>query len=149
LRKFNRRQPSTKKITLKPTKIKLKALMNSLPVKGEFQATIANKTKRIVTKFIVMKQNMNSYPLIGRKSLIDLGMLIIDPEGRLGDYREVKNVNKSKEKKYRKIIEQILKKYGQVFEGVGLIQDKRKDKDIVAKLHLKKIQLQWQRNQDQ
>jgi hypothetical protein len=90
LRKFNRRQPFTKKITLKPTKIKLKALMNSLPVKGEFQATIANKTKRIVTKFIVIKGNMNSYLLIGRKSLLELGMLIIDPEGRLGEYKQVK-----------------------------------------------------------
>jgi hypothetical protein len=111
LRKFNRKQPSTKNITLKPTKIKLIALMNSLPVKGEFQATIANKTKRIVTKFIVIKGNMNSYPLIGRKSLLDLGMLIINPEGRLGEYREVKNINRSREKKYKRNIEEILKKY--------------------------------------
>ncbi|VDI37629.1 Hypothetical predicted protein, partial [Mytilus galloprovincialis] len=64
-------------------KTKLSTLQSSLKVKGEFITTVRNATRGITTKGIVIKGKINSPPLIGKKTLIELGMLQIQEDGTL------------------------------------------------------------------
>ncbi|CAC5422300.1 unnamed protein product [Mytilus coruscus] len=59
------------------SKTKLSTLQSSLPVKGEFITTVRNATRGIKTRMIVIRGKNNSPPLIGKKTLIELGMLQI------------------------------------------------------------------------
>ncbi|VDI46568.1 Hypothetical predicted protein [Mytilus galloprovincialis] len=65
------------------SKTKLSTLQSSLKVKGEFITTVRNATRGIKTKVIVIKGKTNSPPLIGKKTLIELGMLQIQEDGTL------------------------------------------------------------------
>ncbi|XP_053376601.1 uncharacterized protein LOC123533440 [Mercenaria mercenaria] len=77
-------------IILHESKTKLSTLQNELPVSGEFKATARNKTRGIKTVFIVVKGKINSPPLLGRKSLTELGMLDIRPDGSLREQNELR-----------------------------------------------------------
>ena len=60
---------------LSDSKTKLSILQTSLPVKGEFITTVRNATRGVEAKKVVIKGKINSPPLIGKKTLIELGML--------------------------------------------------------------------------
>ena len=113
---------------LQKSKVKLKTIQGELTTKGEFLARIGNTNKQIEAKIIVITGHMDSAPLLGRETLIQLGMLKIDPEGRLEENPVIKKVGKS--------YETIVKKYD-VFEGIGLIRDKRRNEDIYATFNMK------------
>ena len=68
-------------IELKESNTKLSTLQNTLGVSGEFKATARNQTRGSETILVVVKGKINSPPLLGRKSLFDLGMLDIDQTG--------------------------------------------------------------------
>ncbi|CAC5383020.1 unnamed protein product [Mytilus coruscus] len=61
--------------------IKIRTLQNSLPIKGEFTTVIRNETSGTVTKFIVVKGEIKSSPLISKSTRIELGMLQIRADG--------------------------------------------------------------------
>ena len=69
------------KATLMPTSVKLNTLQAPLPVKGEFSTIIRNKTCGVETKFLIITGRIGSPPLIGKPTLLKLGMLKIDPDG--------------------------------------------------------------------
>ena len=71
--KFQERTEST--VVLRSTKMKLKALKDTLPVKGTFQATLRNENRGIETEFVVLKGEMDSRALISHDSLKALVML--------------------------------------------------------------------------
>ena len=49
---------------------------------------VRNETCGIVTKFIVIEGKMNSPPLLCRQTLLDLGMMKIQPDGSLATPNE-------------------------------------------------------------
>ena len=56
-----------------------------MKVSGEFKATVRNQTRGTETTFVVVKGKINSPPLLGKKTLSELGMLEIRPDGTLND----------------------------------------------------------------
>ena len=50
---------------------------------GVFNAILRNTTRGTETSIIVVKGKINSPPLLGKKTLIELGMLEIRPDGSL------------------------------------------------------------------
>ena len=68
---------------LEPSRDKLKTLQSDLTVKGEFTATLRNKNRGAQSKFLVIQGKMDSPPLLNKDTLLELGMLKIDPEGTL------------------------------------------------------------------
>ena len=74
---------SAQPYNLKPTKKKLSNLMTELPVKGEFSAIIRNQTCGVKASIFVVKGHMRSPPLISRDTLINLGMMVLHPDGAL------------------------------------------------------------------
>ncbi|CAC5387198.1 unnamed protein product [Mytilus coruscus] len=66
---------------LERSTVKLRTLQNSLPIKGEFKTVIRNETCGTETKFIVVKGEIKSPPLISKSTLIELGMLQIRADG--------------------------------------------------------------------
>ena len=77
-------------ITLKTSNTKLSTLQNELKVSGEFKATVRNKIRGTETTFVVVKGKINSPPLLGKKTLSELGMLEIRPDGSLRDQNELR-----------------------------------------------------------
>ena len=121
------------------SKTKLSTLQNSLPVKGEFETTIRNATRGVRTKIVVIKGKINSPPLIGKKTLIDLGMLQIKKDGSLkepNDLRIKEDHVKSVKENFQEI-DQITSRYKEVFEGIGLIADPRKTENFTVKFSMK------------
>ncbi len=123
--KFQERTEST--VVLRSTKMKLKALKDTLPVKGTFQATLRNGNRGIETEFVVLKGEMDSRPLISHDLLKALGMLKIDPKGMLAESNGVgaaPRILRTKNQQHPdKSIRNILKDHSDVFEGIGLIRD--------------------------
>ena len=70
-------------IDLKGCETKLSTLKNDLPVLGVFNAILRNTTRGTETSIIVVKGKINSPPLLGKQTLIELGMLEIRPDGSL------------------------------------------------------------------
>ena len=70
-----------KEVTLTSSRTKLKTLQSELPMKGEFTATIRNKTCGATARFVVVKGRINSPPLIIKETLQELGLLEIREDG--------------------------------------------------------------------
>jgi len=119
---------SQTKIHLQKSRVKLSTLQSKLPVKGEFKATVRNKTRGVATTIIVVEGRINSPPLIGKSTLTDLGMLKIDPEGALAESNDLKIPENTEKHHIRSVttdnkqhtnqeIADLLNKHSIVFEG--------------------------------
>ena len=136
------KRKSYENIALHDSCTRLSTLQNELHVSGEFKATARNKTRGTDTTFVVIKGKINSPPLLGRRTLIELGMLEIRPDGSLKgsnelrrtDSKAVKSVSNSKAKSD---IETILKQYEEMFNGIGKIFNTKNNKDFLVKFSMK------------
>ena len=132
---FNGLLRATPDLELRKTKTKLKTLKEDLPVVGECNVTIENKTRTTDTKLVIIKGKMDSPPLIGRKTLEELGMVKFDPTGGL------KQPNRESGKNIHKIhtgnqeIDKIVQQHHKLFTGIGKAQ--RDGKTIYIHLPLK------------
>ena len=94
-RQFKQLQKNAPEVKLKPSKAKLKALKENLPVIGEAQVTISNQTRTVYSTIIIIKGTIDSPPLLGRDTLEELGMVLIDFTGGLREpNRNVRSVQK-------------------------------------------------------
>ena len=75
---------------LKPSKDTLKTLQSTLTVKGEFQTTLRNRNRGTTTKLLVIEGKMDSPPLLCKNTLVELGMLRIEPRGTLKETNELR-----------------------------------------------------------
>ena len=66
------KRKSYENIALQNRSTKLSTLQNELQVSGEFKATARNETRGTDTTFVVVKGRINSPPLLGRRTLIEL-----------------------------------------------------------------------------
>ena len=82
---------SKSKIEMKPTIIKLETIQCKLNALGKIEVTLRNKTHGIKTKFLIISGRMKSPPLIGKPSLMKLGMLQIVEDGSLCRKNELRN----------------------------------------------------------
>jgi len=136
---------SQEKQQLQESKIKLNTLQNKLPVKVEFNAIARNKTRGVSATFIVVKGRINSAPLIGRPTLIDLGMLKIDPEGtlaatnslRISEEPQVRTVTTNGNQSSNPSTDEIVSKYNKVFEGIGKIRDNKRNEELYVQFSMK------------
>ena len=125
---------------LRTSRLKLYNLQDKLAVKGEFDTIIRNKTCGIPTQVIVIKGHMKSPPLLSRSTLIQLGMMKIDPDGKLACSHEMKITDDAMQVKSTMVndsVSAIVDKYKNVFEGIGLILDKKKDQPIYGRFRMK------------
>ena len=68
---------------LKKVKQKVIAENNaSVPIKGEFDATMYNKTRQVETAAFVMNGSLDGAPPLSEATLLDLGCIKYDPEGK-------------------------------------------------------------------
>ena len=128
---------STEEVTLQNSNIELHDLQKQLPVKGEFKTMVRNETCGIVTKFIVIEGKMNSPPLLCRQTLLDLGMMKIQPDGSLATPNEFRVKLTRKEGEPNTEMEKIIKKFDGVFEGIGKIRDIKNNKEFYASFPMK------------
>ena len=82
-------RPSDKPV-LQPSNVKLYTLQHKLDVKGEFRSTIRNDTCGRLVTFVVVFGRTKSPPLIGKETLIGLGMLRIQPNGSLAELNSLR-----------------------------------------------------------
>jgi len=75
---------------LGPSQDTLKTLQSNLMVKGEFATTLRNKNRGTQSKFSVIQGKMDSPPLLSKSTVLELGMLKIDPEGTLKETNELR-----------------------------------------------------------
>ncbi|XP_013409816.1 uncharacterized protein LOC106173287 [Lingula anatina] len=115
--------------TLKPSKEKLKTIQSELIVLGECPVTIQNS----ISKFIVIKGHLGCKPLIGRKTLEDLGMMEIREDGSLKEENDLK-IKVVKEDKTD--VQKILDEYKDVFTGIGHAKDPKSGAPIEVKLEM-------------
>ena len=116
-KQFRQLQKQAPEITLQNTKIKLKALKEELPVIGEAKINMSNQSRNIDTTIVVIHGKIDSPPLIGRKTLEDLGMLLIDETGGFKQpNKEVKVVRKENRQDE---LNSILEQHQQRFTGIG------------------------------
>ena len=108
-------------------------LKSDLTVKGEFTATLWNKNRGTQSKFLVIEGKMDSPPLLSKSTLLDLGMLKIDPEGTLKETNELR-INTAKTLDVS--IEAIPSEYNDVFQGIGCFREKKTGKKIEVKLEM-------------
>lgn len=113
---FSQLQKQAPDIQLQSTRIKLKALQHELPVIGEVNVNMSNQSRNISTTIVIIKGTIDSPSLIGRQTLEDLGMLLIDNTGNLKSNKEIKNI---KENKHQADLDSILNKHQQRFTGIG------------------------------
>ncbi|CAG2239919.1 unnamed protein product [Mytilus edulis] len=121
------------------SKTKLSTLQSSLPVKGEFITTVKNATRGIKTRIIVIKGKINSPPLIGKKTLIELGMLQIKEDGTLKEPNDlgIQRGNVKFVHRRPKQIEELTSKFNDVFNGIGKIQDSKHNEEFMVKFSMK------------
>ena len=105
---------------LRPRGGTLKTLQSDLEVKGEFSATLRNKNQGTDSKFLVIQGKMDSPPRLSKSTLLELGMLTIDPEGKLKEANELR-INTVKLSASN--IEVLLIEYSEVFQGIGCFHD--------------------------
>ena len=118
---------------LEPSRETLKTLQSDLTVKDEFTATLRNKNRGTQSKFLVIQGKIDSPPILSKSTLLELGMLKIDPEGTLKETNElriktVKSLDDS--------IETVLSEYSDVFQGIGCFREKNTGKKIEVKLEM-------------
>ena len=82
------------KPTLEPCQIKLKTLQHPLHVKGKFDTIICNQTCGKPATAVVVKERINSPPLLSKDTLIDLGMMKIQPDRGLTSPNAMRIENK-------------------------------------------------------
>ena len=99
----------------------------------EFTTTLRNKNRGTHSKFLVIQGKMDSPPLLSKSTLLELGMLKIDPEGTLKETNElrIKTVKTSDDS-----IEAALSEYSDVFQGIGCFREKSTGKKIEVKLEM-------------
>ena len=126
---------SENKPKLETSQVKLHNLKTELPVKGQVDATVRNATCGVNTKFIILKGRMNSPPLLGRETLIKLGMIQIKPDGSFAETNDlrIRATRKIENPEIRKILE----KYSDVFQGIGCIVDKKNQQELYAQFRMK------------
>ena len=66
---------------------------------------------------------MNSPPLLGKNTLVELGMLKIEPQGTLKETNELR-IKTVKQPEVNDL-EELLNEYKEVFEGIGCMRDKK------------------------
>ena len=132
------------KATLASSRTKLNALQSELSVKGEFTATIRNKTCGTVARFIVVKGRINSPPLIGKDTLQELGMLQIREDGTFAEkndlriQEEMSDIKAVKEDEVPSPeIKDIADRYSHVFQSIGKIRDNKNGQDFYAKFRMR------------
>ncbi|XP_038054673.1 uncharacterized protein LOC119726895 [Patiria miniata] len=130
--------------SLQASHIKLHTLQSDLPVKGEFRTIVRNDTRGAATKFVVVKGRINSPPLISKNTLIELGMMKLQPDGSLAEINDLRIPENTQTVKSisntttaRQQTQKIVEKYKRVFQGIGLIRDVKSDTDIFAKFNMK------------
>ena len=118
---------------LEPSRDTLKTLQSDLTVKGEFKAILRNKNRGTESKFLVIQGKMDSPPLLSKNTLLELGMLKIDPKGALKETNElrIKTMKTPVDS-----IEAILSEYSDVFQGIGCFRDKKTGEKIEVKLEM-------------
>lgn len=128
---FRALQKRDPRLNLDTSSDRLETIQGSLTVKGQFHATLRNENRGIMSKFVVIKGHMHSPPLIGRNSLEDLGMLLIDPKGKLrgeNDLR-IKSITQPS-------LTSTLEEFDGVFQGIGCIKDPKTGKPIEVRLEM-------------
>ena len=125
---------SNQQHTLEISQTQLNTLQSKLSVKGEFTTVIRNKTCGAVTRFIVVRGRINSPPLIGKETLVELGMLQIRPGGSLAERNDLRI---ERDETMRCQIKAITDKYSHIFDGIGKIEDTKNNKEIYAKFIMK------------
>ena len=118
---------------LETSKDTLKTLQSDLTVKGEFTATLPNKNRGTQSKLLVVQGKMDSPPLLSKSTLLELGMLKIDPEGTL---EETNDTRIETVKTLDERIETVLSEYSGVFQGIGCFREKNTSKKIEIKLEM-------------
>ena len=133
-----------KKPIQQPSETKLNNLQSNLTVKGEFEAVVRNKTCGALTRFFVIKGRINSPPIIGKNTLIKVGMQQIRQDGSFAQENEMKIANPGPEikvitgnKDWSPRIKEITNRYKQVFNGIGKIRDIKNDKNFYTKFTMK------------
>lgn len=107
---------------IKDTKIKLKTLRGELPVVGEADVIMSNQTRSVNTTIVIIQGTIDSPPLIGRKTLEELGMLIIDATGQLTTpNKDVKIITAGNEETSdgNTKLNGTLDRYKERFQGIG------------------------------
>ena len=119
---------------LRKTRMKLKTLTEELPVMGECSVTMENETRKAKATIAAIKGKIDSYPLLGRKTLEDLGMVTFDATGRLKepnrDLKPIHRVNHG-----NKDLVEIINRHEERFKGIG--QVKRDGEIVEIKLPMK------------
>ena len=105
-----------------------------MTVKGEFQTTLRNRNIGSTTNFLVIEGKMDSPPLLCKNTLVELGMLRIEPRGTLKETNELRI--KAVKQPETNDLEELLNEYKEVFEGIGCIRDKKTGKEIEVKLEM-------------
>ena len=91
-----------------------------------------------------MRGRINSPPLIGKDTLIDLGMLQIRPDGLLaqsndlripGETPSIKTV--ARDETMRRQIKAITDKYSHIFDTIGKPEHTKKNNEIYVKFSMK------------
>ena len=133
---------SSDKRVLQPSNVKLYTMQHKLDVKGEFRATIRNDTCGRLVTFVVVFGRIKSPPLIGKETLIGLGMLKIQPNGSLAEPNSLRissdgcAANTVKDTGMQEM-EDLVAKYSHLFEGIGKMEDKKRGKEILGRFHMK------------
>ena len=91
---------------------------------------------------MVVKGKINSPPLLGRKTLIKLGILEIRPDESLKESNELRRTDSKAVKsildnKAKSGIETILQQQEEVFKGIGIIFDKKNKDFFLVKFSMK------------
>ena len=89
-----------------------------------------------------MRGIINSPPFLGRKALIELGMLDIRPDGSLKEQNELRATGSHEirtilNKQEMSELECIIKKHDNVFHGIGKIFDKKNNEEFLVKFSMK------------
>ena len=117
---FKKLKEKAPNVTLKRSAIKLKALTEDLPVMGEVDVFISTQTHTVSTTTVIIKGKIDLPPLTGRQTLEDLGMVLIDPAGRLkSPEKHIKNMCTSKKNQNNAELEATLERYKERFTGIG------------------------------
>ena len=133
---------SYENIALQNSSTRLNTLQNELHVSVEFKETARNETRGTDTTFVVIKGKINSPPLLGRRTLIELGMLEIRPDGSLKGSNELRRTDNKAVKsilnsKAKSDIETILQQHEEVFKCIGKIFDTKNNEEFLVKFSMK------------
>ena len=136
------KRKSYENIALQNSSTRLNTLQNELHVSGKFKATACNETRGTDTTFVVIKGKINSPPLLGRRTLIELGKLEIRPDGSLKGSNELRRTDNKAVKsilnsKAKSDIETILQQHEEVFKCIGKIFDTKNNEEFLVKFSMK------------